>query len=280
MESRDRVAALDLLDTGRPAQRLLEPAELLSPTALDNLGHVRMRRYVGHWLRHRNPVLTHQSPDLLTSFYRATLHVVQSDRHRSIGVRVFRTARGPPPHGCRPGRATAQPTVRPTRRRLSAPPSLRPGVLAAWVLLPVERPSAAHQPLGQICVAGPADRNRATVAIGILPDAGHHPRSDKAGQFVRRLLSATKELAVIIVACLVALRGIDPQKPYARPVDLDRIAVDHEGLARELIRSCAARPGKRASDGQHRKSQPSQLGPSNQTAVPLAPRETPSSPGG
>lgn len=56
LESRDRGAALGLLgllDAGHPAQRLLAPSELLPPTVLDDLGHVRIRRYVGQWLRHR-----------------------------------------------------------------------------------------------------------------------------------------------------------------------------------------------------------------------------------
>lgn len=56
LESRDRGAALGLLkllDAGHPAQALLASDELLPSTVLDDLGHVRIRRYVRPWLSHR-----------------------------------------------------------------------------------------------------------------------------------------------------------------------------------------------------------------------------------
>ncbi len=56
LESRDRSAALgllELLDAGHPARRLLEPGELLPRTVLDDLGHVRIRKYVREWLNDR-----------------------------------------------------------------------------------------------------------------------------------------------------------------------------------------------------------------------------------
>ncbi|WP_369726089.1 hypothetical protein AB8Z38_16235 [Bradyrhizobium sp. LLZ17] len=54
--SRDRAAALGLLkllDAGHPARRLLATDELLPPNVLDDLGDVRIRRYVGRWLNDR-----------------------------------------------------------------------------------------------------------------------------------------------------------------------------------------------------------------------------------
>lgn len=56
LEKRDRGAALgllNLLDANHPARRLLESGGLLSPTALDDLGDVRIRRYVRQWLKDR-----------------------------------------------------------------------------------------------------------------------------------------------------------------------------------------------------------------------------------
>ncbi|MGY4433933.1 hypothetical protein ACVWWO_006410 [Bradyrhizobium sp. F1.13.1] len=56
LESRDRDAALgllELLDLGHPARGLLASDELLPRTVLDDLGHVRIRRYVRPWLSHR-----------------------------------------------------------------------------------------------------------------------------------------------------------------------------------------------------------------------------------
>lgn len=56
LESRDRATALgllELLDTGHPARRLLATDELLPSTVLDDLGDVRIRRYVGQWLNDR-----------------------------------------------------------------------------------------------------------------------------------------------------------------------------------------------------------------------------------
>ncbi|XSC47599.1 hypothetical protein ACF1BQ_020485 [Bradyrhizobium sp. RDT10] len=56
LETRDRGAALgllELLDAGHPARRLLASDEPLPRTVLDDLGHVRIRRYVRQWLADR-----------------------------------------------------------------------------------------------------------------------------------------------------------------------------------------------------------------------------------
>jgi hypothetical protein len=57
LERRDRAAALgllDLLDAEHPARKLLDlDGELLPRTVLDDLGDVRIRRYVRPWLQDR-----------------------------------------------------------------------------------------------------------------------------------------------------------------------------------------------------------------------------------
>jgi hypothetical protein len=57
LESRDRRAALsllELLDVGHPARRLLDSDDVLLPrTVLDDLGDIRIRRYVRPWLNDR-----------------------------------------------------------------------------------------------------------------------------------------------------------------------------------------------------------------------------------
>jgi hypothetical protein len=57
LERRDRAAALgllDLLDAEHPARKLLDlDGELLPRTVLDDLGDVRIRRYVRPWLQNR-----------------------------------------------------------------------------------------------------------------------------------------------------------------------------------------------------------------------------------
>ncbi|MGY4313974.1 hypothetical protein ACVWW1_003277 [Bradyrhizobium sp. JR3.5] len=114
-------------------------------------------------------------------------------------------------------------------------------VVAPAVAWPVDRESAAHQPVRKVDPSDGADGNRSAVAVAVDLDARDRLPADELGERVRRHLPAAIALAAPVVAELVVLGGVDPVKAHARTMDFDGIAVDDARLPGHVAaRACFA----------------------------------------
>lgn len=106
---------------------------------------------------------------------------------------------------------------------------------------PVERKPVSYEPVGDVGVANRTHGDGPPILIEILGQAGNGFPGEERGQVVRGLLTATVELAVIIVAGLITFRRIDPEQADTEAVNFDGIAVNDGGLPHEAVCKCRRR---------------------------------------
>lgn len=103
------------------------------------------------------------------------------------------------------------------------------------VARPIQGKAIANQPFAEIRRVRAAARDDSSIAIDILRCAVNRAVADERTQFVRRRGATAIGEAIVTSTKLIVFRRVDAPQANPCPMYFQRVAVDHAGLARQIL---------------------------------------------